>query len=105
MSAVCRRYNKEFAAALEALATLQSVTPENGRAYQEQGHVFRDMGQPDNALRAYAQACRFNPALEASWRGQHEILSAKGLQRPALQVLGQIERLQALPPALMQSWT
>jgi len=101
MSAVCRRYKRDFAAAFEVLATLKAVAPEHGRAYQEEGHIFRDIGQPDDALRAYARACRFNPALEASWRGQHKILADKGLQRQAVQILGQIERMQALPPPLI----
>ena len=72
MSAVCRRYRREFDAALTQLAALKSLAPENGRAHQEEGHAYRDMGRPDRALRAYAQACRFNPALVASWKGATE---------------------------------
>lgn len=101
MSAVCRRYKTEFDAALGALARLKAIAPEHGRAYQEEGHAFRDMGRDDDALLAYSRACRFNPALEASWRGQHAILVARGLERQAVQVLGQIERLQALPAPLV----
>jgi len=101
MSAVCRRYKTDFHPALELLAKLKTVAPEHGRAHQEEGHTFRDMGRADDALLAYSRACRFNPALEASWRGQLKILSDKGMQHQAVQVQAQLERLQALPSALL----
>ena len=101
MSAVCLRYKKDYEAGLGALAQLKAIAPEHGRAHQEEGHTFRDMGRVDDALRAYSRACRFNPALEASWRGQHEIFSTKGMEREAVQVQAQLERLQALPAPLL----
>ena len=99
MSAVCRRYKADFEPALNILAKLKSLAPEHGRAHQEEGHTYKDMGQFDNALLAYTRACRFNPALEASWRGQLEILTKKGLQRQAVQA--QLKRLQELPRPLI----
>ena len=101
MSAVCRRYRREFDAALAQLARLKALAPENGRAYQEEGHAYRDMGRPRQALQAYAQACRFNPALVASWRGQLEILSRSGHMREAAQVGAQLEYLKRLPKPLV----
>jgi tetratricopeptide (TPR) repeat protein len=101
MSAVCRRYKREFPAALDLLAKLKDEAPEDGRAHQEEGHALRDMGRSNDALLAYSQACRFNPALEASWRNQLKILSGNGMQNQAAQVRAQLERLQALPPILL----
>jgi len=101
MSAVCRRYTSEFEPALELLARLKAVAPEHGRAHQEEGHTYRDMGRIDDALLSYSRACRHNPALEASWRGQLRILSDKGMERQAIQVQAQLEYLQALPPQLV----
>lgn len=101
MSAVCYRYKRDFKPALGSLAMLKSLAPEHGRAYQEEGHTYRDMGRPNNALQSYVLACRFNPALVASWRAQHKILSDQGLERQAIQALSQAERLQELPPALV----
>ena len=101
MSAVCRRYRREFDAALAQLARLKALAPENGRAYQEEGHAYRDMGRPRQALQAYAQACRFNPALVASWRGQLEILTRGGHTREAGQVGAQLEYLKRLPKPLV----
>jgi tetratricopeptide (TPR) repeat protein len=101
MSAVCRRYKAEFLPALELLGKLKALAPEHGRAHQEEGHTYRDMGRSDDALLGYSRACRFNPALLASWTGQHKILVEKGLEPQAAQALAQIERLKKLPPALV----
>jgi len=101
MSAVCRRYRREFEQALALLARLKTIAPENGRAHQEEAHVYRDMRRPDEALLAYQRATRFNPALEASWREQLEILAKKGLEQPAAQVRSQLEYLRSLPRPLL----
>ncbi|MDX1500049.1 MAG: sulfotransferase [Woeseiaceae bacterium] len=101
MSAVCRRYTRDFAGALDQLAKLKALAPEHGRAHQEEGHTWRDMGRPEQALLAYDRACRFNPALEASWRGQLKILRATGRERQAVQVRAQLERLERLAKPLV----
>ena len=101
MSAVCHRYRRDFDAALAQLTRLKALLPENGRAHQEEGHAYRDMGRHENALRSYARACRFNPALMASWRGQLEILNRRGRLREAAQVRAQLEYLKQLPQPLV----
>jgi len=101
MSAVCHRYQGECQVALAVLSRLKNLSPEHGRAYQEEGHNYRDLGSADDALLAYSRACRFNPALEASWHGQFKILSSKGLTAQAEQVRAQLERLTSLPRPLL----
>jgi len=101
MSAVCRRYTGDFEPALQLLTQLKALAPDHGRALQEEGHTWRDMGRPDNALQAYARACSLNPALEASWREQHKILQSKGLKQQANQAREQLEYLQKLPRPLV----
>ena len=101
MSAVCHRYQDEFEQALQYLSQLKALVPEHGRGHQEEGHTYRTMGRLDEALLAYSRACRFNPALVASWRAQAEILAAKGMMQQALQVKAQLDRLNKLPPALL----
>ena len=101
MSAVCHRYKGDFPTALELLGRLKDLMPEHGRAHQEEGHCYRDLGRPDDALRAYARATRFNAALEAGWRGQLAILTSRGLDGPAAQVRAQLDWLQSLPRPLV----
>ena len=101
MSAVCRRYRREFDTALALLARLKTLAHEVGRVHQEEGHVYRDSARPGEALRAYERACRFNPALVASWRGQVHILSRKGRIRQAAQAKAQLDYLHRLPKPLV----
>ena len=75
--------------------------PEFGRAYQEEGHAWRDMGRPEEALKAYSRACRHNPALEASWKNQLAILASKGMLTQAVQVKAQLDYLEKLPAPLV----
>jgi tetratricopeptide (TPR) repeat protein len=97
MRAVCCRYLRRFEQAQVTLDKLKTLAPDHSRAHQEEGHTYRDWGKPDDALRAYARACAVNPALEASWRGQLDILRAKGQDHRAVWVQAQLERLQATP--------
>ena len=101
MSAVCHRYRRDFDRALEVLSRLKSLVPEHGRAHQEEGHTYRTLGRLDDALLAYSRACRFNPALLASWRAQLQILAARGKRQQAARVKAQIDRLEQLPPPLI----
>ena len=101
MAAVCHRYQLEFDAALERLQQLKAIAPEHGRAHQEEGHTYRDMGRADDALNAYARACRYNPALKASWQGQLDILRNKGREPEAIRVQAQLERLAQIPAPLI----
>src|SRR5210317_1288924 len=57
MAAVCCRYTRDFESALEHIAELKAISPEHGRAHQEEAHTYRDMGRPDDALLAYSRAC------------------------------------------------
>ena len=101
MTAVCHRYLREFDAALATLTRLKALAPENGRAHQEEGHAYRDSSRYDRALNAYARACRFNPALVASWRAQYLILRNRGIDGQAEQVKAQLDYLERLPKPLV----
>lgn len=99
MGAVCRRYLGDFENALDLLARLKTIAPDHGRAHQEEGHTYRDMKRTDQALAAYARACQHNPALEASWRGQLDILSRNGLDTRYVQA--RLQKLTELPRPLV----
>ena len=100
MAAVSARYQKRAEAASAYLDRLKAANPEFGRAYQEEGHLRRETGDPDRALTAYRRACQFNPALDASWRAQADLLAAMGRTGEASEARAQAARLAALPRTL-----
>lgn len=101
LAAVSARYLQQFERALACLARLKRASPEYGRAYQEEGHVYKALGQTEQAVRAYEMATRYNPALQASWRGQIDLLTELGRPEPARQAEIHLQRIQALPDALL----
>ncbi len=101
LAAVCHRYLGDAAAAQACLARVLALEPEHGHALQERGHLCRDRGDADGALRDYARACRANPSLVASFRGQLAILEARGEREAAARVGAQLRRLEQLPRPLV----
>ncbi|GGO92589.1 tetratricopeptide repeat-containing sulfotransferase family protein [Stakelama pacifica] len=101
VAAVAARFAGQHDAALAYLSRLIEAAPEYGRAYQELGHLARDTGDADAAILHYARACRLNPALDASWRWQAELLAAKGRPAEAAAARAQADRLAALPRELL----
>lgn len=101
IAAVAARYLKQYDGADGFLQRLHAASPEFGRAWQEAGHLERARGNADKALAAFAHATRFNPALEASWRVQAELLSASGRGQEAANATAQADRLKAMPRELL----
>ena len=97
MRAVCARYLGEAGRALDAVKSLIASAPDFGRAYQEEGHLHFQSGAHDKALLSYRRACHFNPALEASWRRQAELLGAVGNHLEAEKANAQARWLQSTP--------
>ena len=108
MLAVCQRYLHKYSSALEVLARLKRVSPDNSRAFQETGHVYRATNNRDAALMAYSQATQINPALETSFSAQIEILESPEYKDPSGRLKGllgqlkqQLSELQATPKLLV----
>ena len=101
MLAVCQRYQQRYPAALATLGTLTLLAPEHGRAHQEVGHTHRAMGNSASALTAYARATQINPALEASFSAQIEILNATGRSHTTARLKQQLAALQSMPKPLV----
>ncbi|WP_209349418.1 tetratricopeptide repeat-containing sulfotransferase family protein [Pontixanthobacter sp. CEM42] len=101
LAAVAGRYLKRFDVAEEYLAQLHRESPEYGRAWQEAGHLERAQGNADKALAAFQRATQFNPALEASWRAQADILAANGQSADAANATAQADRLKTMPRELL----
>lgn len=101
LASVCQRYLGQFEGALTRLNHLKSLFPEHGRALQEEGHVYRDLGNPDAALRAYALACQYNPALTAAWRGQLQIVNNLNRPEQAHFLEKKLAEVESLPKPLL----
>lgn len=101
MAAVAARYLGRFEDASAHLDALKREVPEYGRAFQEEGHLLKAMGKPEQALSHFQLATRYNPALLASWRAQAELLQAAGRNAEAAQANAQTERVKGLPRELL----
>ncbi len=101
MQAVCYRYTKNYDQALETLKTLRARVPEHGRAFQEEGHTYRVLQRTQEAIRAYANATRCNPALTASWKFLAELETRVGNQQAAKGALAQLQYFESLPKPLL----
>ena len=101
IKAVCERYLGRNDRALASVDQLKSLSPDFGRAHQEEGHIFKAMGDFEGAMAAYRRACQCNPVLQASWKAQAEILEGWGHRDIAKEMRGQEQRIASLPKSLV----
>ncbi|MGB7372618.1 tetratricopeptide repeat-containing sulfotransferase family protein [Pontixanthobacter sp.] len=101
LAAVAARYVKDYPKAEQYLQRLHTASPEYGRAWQEAGHLARAKNDQDKALQAFRRATRFNPALEASWRAQADLLATGGSQSESAAATAQADRLKDMPRELL----
>ncbi len=100
MHAVCGRYQNKFDVAQSSLDKLLAIAPEFGRAHQEAGYLALAQGQKELALKQFIAACRFNPALTASWEKQAGLLHEVGQKEQAINAQAQADRLKSLSKPL-----
>ena len=101
LASVSSRYLKKFDDSKKYIEQLLFNAPDMGRAYQELGHINRDMGNEEKAAINYRQACELNPALLSSWNLLNQYFIKNNNQPAADHARKQIEKLQSLPPALL----
>ncbi len=101
MLAVCYRRTAQAQQAVAALEAIKRLSPGHSRAYQEEGHLYRQLDNLERALGAYRRACQLNPALLASWQSQHELLALAGRPQEARAVATWLEHLGSLPKPLI----
>lgn len=101
IAAVAARYERKFDLARSYIRRLHRAAPEYGRGWQEAGHLARDIGDIETAIAAYRRACEFNPALEASWDHQADLLAQTGRHGEAQACAAQAQRLAGLPRVLV----
>ena len=63
LASVSSRYLKKFDDSKKYIEQLMIIAPDMGRAYQELGHIFRDMGDETKSIIHYRQACELNLSL------------------------------------------
>ena len=101
VAAVCMRLQSKFHNALETLLRLLAAKPGYGRAFQEQGHCYRAMGENDLAILAFERATNSNPSLVASWNALAAMQGAAAQKTRAELAAGQAKWLNGLPPELV----
>ena len=101
LASVSSRYLKKFDDSQKYIEQLLLNAPDMGRAYQELGHINRDMKNDEKAVINYRQACELNPALLASWNMLYQYFIKNKNQPAADHAQQQIQKLEALPAALL----
>jgi tetratricopeptide (TPR) repeat protein len=99
--AVAQRYLGRAEDALQTLETLKAVRPNYARAFQEEGHNRKQLGDPIRARNAYQRAVELNRALIASWRELAAIHKAQHNNRDFGIANAEFERLSKLPVELV----
>ena len=101
LAAVSARYLKQFDDSKQYIEHLLLNAPDMGRAYQELGHLNRDMGNEEKAAAHYRQACELNPALLAAWNSLYRYFTSNNNKPAADHALEQINKLKSLPASLL----
>ena len=101
MAAVSARYEGRHEDAAQHLSALKYVSPDFGRAYQEEGHLKRKLGDIAGAISAFERATRYNPSLVASWTALAELYGQSGNTTAAVNARAQADRVRALPRELL----
>ena len=101
IAAVASRYSRDYDRAHAFLARLHDVSPEYGRAWQEEGHLALAQADAVRARDAFARATRFNPALLASWRELSRLERQLGRDGEAAMAAAQQQRLSQMPKELV----
>lgn len=99
--AIAERYQKKLDKALATLDRILELDPAYARAFQERGHALLSANRPQEAIVAYENAVRTNPALLASWKALAGLYDRTGLSEEAAAAAEQAEFLARLPKELL----
>lgn len=101
IQAVAQRYLRQPKQALESLEKLKALQPNYARAYQEEGHNLKQLGELKSATVAYQRAVDLNHALLASWRELAALHKRNNDQRAFNLAQAEHSRLSRLPGELV----
>jgi len=103
LCAQAQRLLGDIPAALKTLATLQTLHPRFSRLYQERGQCHIVRKQAREAIEAFAQAVRMNPALPVSWSMLEGLYRLTADAAAAAAAAAQVSMLKALPAEVVSA--
>ncbi len=101
IQAVAQRYLGQPRPALATLEKLKAQDPNYARAWQEEGHNLKQLGDWQGATLAYQRAVDLNHALLASWRELVVLYERQGDQAASVMAQAEHSRLSRLPAELV----
>ena len=101
IQAVALRYLGQHRQALDTLDRLKTQQPAHARAYQEEGHNLKQMGEFRRAAAAFQRAVDLNHALPASWRELATLYKRLNDQAASDTAQAEYTRLSRLPGELV----
>ena len=101
LAAVSSRYLKNYDDSKKYIESLLTNAPDMGRAYQELGHLNRDIGNEEDSIKHYRQACELNPALPSSWKALYSYFKKNENKPAADHAYMQMNTLETMPNTLL----
>jgi tetratricopeptide (TPR) repeat protein len=89
--------------ALEAWDAIERARPTYGLLFQERGHCHVALGDSSRAIECFERAVGLNPALAESWAMLERLLNAAGEAQRASVAAQRLQKLQELPPQLVEA--
>lgn len=103
VKAVCQRMLGDVDASLESLSLVLDQEPNNARAHQEVGHCFIARKSIKQAINAYENALKIDPALISSWNPLQTLYKMDGNTAGMEAAAKQIELLNSLPSEIVSA--
>ena len=98
--AVAQRLLGQLQDALDSVQALLEKTPRYGRAHQELGYIFLELGRTENASLAFRHAVEHNPGLLASWQRLRKLIP-KSNSDLSSRIDANLRYLESLPAPLL----
>jgi tetratricopeptide (TPR) repeat protein len=97
LRAIAQRYLGDISAALATLAELEQLHPRFSGLYQERGYCHVALRQAPEAVAAFLEGVRINPALPGSWSMLAGLYRMSGETTCAAEAAAHVAALKALP--------
>lgn len=104
MKSVIYRLSQSPKNALETLDLLLERRPDYGRAYQEKGYCYKQLGESKLSANSFYQATRFNQALLSAWRQLLDVYKETNNQEALRIASHHVEYLQSLPAPVLGAY-